>query len=315
MPRSGRSWPIAITQQFALQAPIKQIPYLPQNLNFRITVWTTEFFPVIGKHLTTGFGPDFPPGLAFSYTESIYVTHPAARRAAAPLPLCRADARPRFAGARSQEPSRGRTQGHSPGAIRRDRPRRVHADDHELLCECRLPVPLLGSRGLADVRDRKPRAAALDAAVILRPKAALAATVQSSVPTSAPRSTQPGASGAARASPRGRRGAARFCRPVGGDCPHPPYRVCRGYLVRAQSRSGNVRHVRIRRCPGGLRRRRSNQLRDRHARDPQDRTRPAGRGEGGRRGTRRAGDHRRVRRCPAGGACAAAQQQRGTRGA
>jgi O-antigen/teichoic acid export membrane protein len=61
-------------EQFALQAPIKQIPYLPQNLNFRITVWTTEFFPVIAKHLTTGFGPDFPPGLAFSYTESIYVT-------------------------------------------------------------------------------------------------------------------------------------------------------------------------------------------------------------------------------------------------
>jgi O-antigen/teichoic acid export membrane protein len=61
-------------EQFALQAPIKQIPYLPQNLNFRITVWTTEFFPVIAKHLTTGYGPDFPPGLAFSYTESIYVT-------------------------------------------------------------------------------------------------------------------------------------------------------------------------------------------------------------------------------------------------
>jgi O-antigen/teichoic acid export membrane protein len=61
-------------QQFSLQAPVKQIPYLPQNFNFRISVWTTEFLPVIGKHLVTGYGPDFPPGLAFSYTESVYVT-------------------------------------------------------------------------------------------------------------------------------------------------------------------------------------------------------------------------------------------------
>jgi O-antigen/teichoic acid export membrane protein len=61
-------------QQFGLQAPVKQIPYLPQNFDFRITVWTTEFLPVIAKHLITGYGPDFPPGLAFSYTESIYVT-------------------------------------------------------------------------------------------------------------------------------------------------------------------------------------------------------------------------------------------------
>ncbi len=61
-------------QQFSLQAPVKQIPYLPQNFNFRIAVWTTEFFPVLQKHLVTGYGPDFPPGLAFSYTESVYVT-------------------------------------------------------------------------------------------------------------------------------------------------------------------------------------------------------------------------------------------------
>ena len=61
-------------QQFSLQAPIKQIPFLPETLNFRISVWTTEFFPVLAKHLVTGFGPDTPPGLAFTYTESVYVT-------------------------------------------------------------------------------------------------------------------------------------------------------------------------------------------------------------------------------------------------
>jgi O-antigen/teichoic acid export membrane protein len=61
-------------QQFTLQAPIKQIPFLPQNFNFRIAVWTTEFLPVLAKHLTTGYGPDTPPDLTFSFTESTYVT-------------------------------------------------------------------------------------------------------------------------------------------------------------------------------------------------------------------------------------------------
>ena len=61
-------------QEYAPQVPIKQIPYLPQTINFRIGVWTTEFIPVLAKHLTTGYGPDLPPNLAFSYTESVYVT-------------------------------------------------------------------------------------------------------------------------------------------------------------------------------------------------------------------------------------------------
>jgi O-antigen/teichoic acid export membrane protein len=69
--------PILITryrQQFAFSAPVKQIPYLPETINFRIAVWTTEFIPLIAKHLVTGFGPDTPPDLSFSYTESVYVT-------------------------------------------------------------------------------------------------------------------------------------------------------------------------------------------------------------------------------------------------
>jgi O-antigen/teichoic acid export membrane protein len=61
-------------QQFTGQVTVKQIPYLPQNFNFRISVWTTEFIPVLAKHLTTGFGPNLPPNLGFSYTESVYVT-------------------------------------------------------------------------------------------------------------------------------------------------------------------------------------------------------------------------------------------------
>jgi O-antigen/teichoic acid export membrane protein len=61
-------------QQYALAAPIKQIPYLPETINYRITVWVTEFIPVVMKHLVTGFGPDTPPNIAFPYTESVYFT-------------------------------------------------------------------------------------------------------------------------------------------------------------------------------------------------------------------------------------------------
>jgi O-antigen/teichoic acid export membrane protein len=61
-------------QQYALAAPIRQIPYLPETINYRIAVWTTEFIPVVMKHLVTGFGPDTPPNIAFPYTESVYFT-------------------------------------------------------------------------------------------------------------------------------------------------------------------------------------------------------------------------------------------------
>jgi hypothetical protein len=49
-------------------------PYLPQNFNFRIDVWKTEYAPVLRTHLTTGYGPDLPTNLVFAFTESIYVT-------------------------------------------------------------------------------------------------------------------------------------------------------------------------------------------------------------------------------------------------
>jgi hypothetical protein len=60
--------------QFVTNAPVKQRPYLPRNFNFRIDVWTSQYVPVLERHLTTGYGPDLPPSLAFKYTESVYVT-------------------------------------------------------------------------------------------------------------------------------------------------------------------------------------------------------------------------------------------------
>lgn len=61
-------------QQYASRPPGRQIPFLPETLNFRIDVWTNEFLPVLAKHLVTGYGPHTPPRLAFDYTESVYVT-------------------------------------------------------------------------------------------------------------------------------------------------------------------------------------------------------------------------------------------------
>jgi hypothetical protein len=61
-------------EQFTTSTPVKERPYLPQNVNFRIDVWTNEFAPVLRAHLLTGYGPDLPPGLGFTYTETIYVT-------------------------------------------------------------------------------------------------------------------------------------------------------------------------------------------------------------------------------------------------
>ena len=61
-------------QQFGPQAPVQQYAYLPQNVNFRIAVWTDQYLPVVREHLATGYGPDHPTSIPFSYTETIYVT-------------------------------------------------------------------------------------------------------------------------------------------------------------------------------------------------------------------------------------------------
>jgi hypothetical protein len=60
--------------QFARYAPIQYVPFLPQNFNFRLYVWTHEYVPLLRQNLTTGYGPDLPPHLRFPYTESVYVT-------------------------------------------------------------------------------------------------------------------------------------------------------------------------------------------------------------------------------------------------
>jgi hypothetical protein len=61
-------------QQFGPHAPIEQYAYLPQGVNFRIDVWTNQYLPLVREHLVTGYGPDHPPSIAFSHTETIYLT-------------------------------------------------------------------------------------------------------------------------------------------------------------------------------------------------------------------------------------------------
>ena len=62
-------------QQFSpSRLPSSRFPSCPRTSTSASPSGRRNSFPVLAKHLTTGYGPDFPPGLAFSYTESVYVT-------------------------------------------------------------------------------------------------------------------------------------------------------------------------------------------------------------------------------------------------
>lgn len=47
---------------------------IPRSVENRITVWTRDFFPLIGKNEITGYGPALPANLTFPYTETLYIT-------------------------------------------------------------------------------------------------------------------------------------------------------------------------------------------------------------------------------------------------
>lgn len=47
---------------------------VPQTVQYRYDLWTSELLPALKGHLTTGYGPALPPQFAnFPYTESLYV--------------------------------------------------------------------------------------------------------------------------------------------------------------------------------------------------------------------------------------------------
>ena len=47
---------------------------VPQTIQHRFDLWSTELIPALKGHVTTGFGPSLPPQFAnFPYTESLYI--------------------------------------------------------------------------------------------------------------------------------------------------------------------------------------------------------------------------------------------------
>lgn len=47
---------------------------LPQTIDYRIEVWTEQYFPVIGKYWSIGYGTGIPPQIDWVYTESGYLS-------------------------------------------------------------------------------------------------------------------------------------------------------------------------------------------------------------------------------------------------
>lgn len=47
---------------------------IPSTLVYRWDIWETQNLPALAGHWITGYGPDLPPGLAFPYTESLYLS-------------------------------------------------------------------------------------------------------------------------------------------------------------------------------------------------------------------------------------------------
>ena len=60
--------------QFSTGASQGQSALLPQTVQFRLNVWEQQFLPVIQDKPTTGYGAVTPSELAWTYTESVYIT-------------------------------------------------------------------------------------------------------------------------------------------------------------------------------------------------------------------------------------------------
>lgn len=48
--------------------------WVPHGVAYRMTVWNDQYLPAITPHLATGYGPSLPPGVAWEYSESAYLT-------------------------------------------------------------------------------------------------------------------------------------------------------------------------------------------------------------------------------------------------
>lgn len=47
---------------------------LPQSVSYRLALWQEQILPILDGRWLTGYGPTLPPGLAFPFTENVYLT-------------------------------------------------------------------------------------------------------------------------------------------------------------------------------------------------------------------------------------------------
>ena len=62
------------TQEYGRAPGTQGSALVPQTIQHRFDLWSTELIPALKGHVTTGFGPSLPPQFAnFPYTESLYI--------------------------------------------------------------------------------------------------------------------------------------------------------------------------------------------------------------------------------------------------
>jgi hypothetical protein len=64
-----------INQEFSSSAGSNRHAGVPQTLDFRWSVWTTQYIPAIGARPLTGYGADLPSSIQWVYPESQYIAY------------------------------------------------------------------------------------------------------------------------------------------------------------------------------------------------------------------------------------------------
>ncbi len=64
-----------INQEFSSTAGSSRHSGVPQTLDFRWSVWTTQYIPAIEARPLTGYGEQLPPSIQWQYPESQYISY------------------------------------------------------------------------------------------------------------------------------------------------------------------------------------------------------------------------------------------------
>lgn len=64
-----------LVHELAGSAGTGRIPWIPQTLSFRWSVWSRQYFPAIGAHPLTGYGVVIPSSIRWAWPESQYVSY------------------------------------------------------------------------------------------------------------------------------------------------------------------------------------------------------------------------------------------------